>query len=175
MNSETPRIRFLRAQHAAALLMNEESHLVHIEPIPDEDPPSRYLVTFSCTGLVGTSAENVRQAAQFAVGIWFPEDYLRTAEPGRVLTWLAPVEIYHPNVAAPYICAGPIHPATRLVELVHRVHDIITYANYGTDERDCLNREACRYARANTHLFPLDTRPLKRPCADAPQGGEDMR
>lgn len=175
MSVDTPRIRFLQAQYAAAMQMNKESDMVAIHPLPDSDPPERYVVELRSRGLAGTSPADIRESDYCAVGIWFHEDYLRFAEPLRAITWLAPANQWHPNLAPPAACLGPIRPATRLIQLVYSLHEIVVYANYGTDERDCLNRDACRWARANAHLFPLDTRPLKRPGSGTPQGTEGAR
>jgi hypothetical protein len=43
-------------------------------------------------------------------------------------------------------------------------------------EDDALNRAACQWARSNMHLFPIDSRPLKRrdlPVGVTPIAGEE--
>jgi hypothetical protein len=46
------------------------------------------------------------EAERFVVGIWFPDDYLRAADPFTVLTWLEPRAAFHPNIRAPFMCIG---------------------------------------------------------------------
>ena len=153
---------FLARQHEQALALDAASDLVGIRPVAGE-PPSRYIVQFRCKGLVRV-AEEVREAACFEVGVWFPSDYLRRAEPFEVLTWLGPAEAFHPNISdrAPLICIGRLTRGTPLTEIVYRLFDVITGHNVTMVEHDALNRAACAWARENRHRFPIDHRPLKR-------------
>lgn len=153
---------FLTRQRDDAAALNRESDLVEIVPVWG-DPPSRYRVRFRCRGLIG-SAEAVEESDRFEVGIWFPPDYLRRADPFQVLTWLGPPDVFHPNISPmlPLVCIGRLTRGTRLVDLVHRLFDVITYNNVTMVEHDALNRAACDWARKNRQRFPVDRRPLKR-------------
>jgi len=153
---------FLMRQQEQALALNAASDLVEIRPVAG-DPPSRYVVQFRCRGLVRV-AEEIREAACFEIGVWFPPDYLRRAEPFEVLTWLGPADVFHPNISdrAPLICIGRLTRGTPLADIVYRVFDIITGHNVTMVEHDALNRAACAWARENRHRFPIDRRPLKR-------------
>jgi hypothetical protein len=106
----------------------------------------------------------VREAEAFHVGIYFSSDYLRTVNPFETLTLFEPLNTFHPNVAfgAPFICVGHIVPGTSLVDLLYQVYEILTYQKLTPREDDALNKEACRWARANQGRFPIDPRPLKR-------------
>ena len=49
-----------------------------------------------------------------------------------------------------------------LVEILYQIFEIITYGKVTMNEADALNKDACRWARRHTQLFPIDKRPLKR-------------
>jgi hypothetical protein len=99
---------------------------------------------------------------------WFPSDYLRTADPFRVVTWLGPRHVWHPNIAAdaPAICVGRLVPGTSLVDLIYQVFEIITWNKVTMREDDALNRAACQWARSHRERLRIDRRPLKRRALD---------
>ncbi len=154
---------FLHRQEEEAVALTAASDLVEVQPV-DPSPASRYLVTFRCRGLVRLGPAEPRTAEQFALGVWFPSDYLRRVDPYEVLTWLGPPSIFHPNIGyqRPLVCVGRIAPGTGLVELVERTFDVITYRKVTMREDDALHHAACAWARANQHRFPIDDRPLRR-------------
>jgi hypothetical protein len=153
---------FLTRQHAEGMALARESDLLELEPLGGP-PPCRYLARFRCTGLVRPPSGRVREADRFEVGIWFPSDYLRRAEPWQVLTWLGPRGVFHPNISAslPAICVGRLKPGTWLVDLLYQCFEIITYQKVTMREDDALNPAACAWAREHQQLFPVDRRPLK--------------
>ena len=157
---------FLRRQREDGLALATESDLVEIAPLdlPAECPPDRFLVRFSCRGLVKEADGSIVEANEFGVGIWFSDDYLRHADPFSVLTWLGPRHVWHPNISAraPAICVGRLAPGTGLVDLIYQCWEIITWNKVTMREDDALNQEACQWARANLTRLPVDTRPLKR-------------
>jgi hypothetical protein len=153
---------FLRRQYEDGLALACESDFVHIAT-PGR-PADRFLVRFTCQGLVKDGDRPVETASDFLVGIWFPPDYLRTADPFQVLTWMGPRHVWHPNISAeaPFICVGRLTPGTGLVDLIYQCWEIITWTKKTIREDDALNKAACQWARANLHRLPVDTRPLKR-------------
>jgi hypothetical protein len=153
---------FLRRQHDEGLALARESDFLEIEPIGA--PADRFLVRFTCRGLVSAVDGSIAEASAFAAGIWFPADYLRAANPFQVLTWLGPRSVWHPNIsaAAPVICVGRLAPGTGLVDLIYQCWEIITWNKVTMREDDALNSAACQWARANLARLPIDTRPLKR-------------
>ena len=157
---------FLRQQLEEGLALAAESDLVSIAPLapPTGGPADRFVVRFTCRGLVRASDGSIVEGHEFAVGIWFPDDYLRTAVPFQVVTWLHPRNIWHPNVSAvaPIICVGHLVAGTSLVDLVYQCWEVITWRKVTMREDDALNRDACQWARANLARLPVDTRPLKR-------------
>ncbi len=154
---------FLEKQHDEGMDLSRSSDLLDLCPL-EPRPSSRYIARFSCTGLVRTAPAQVDEANRFEVGIRFPADYLRRAEPMEVLTWLGPRSVWHPNISdrMPFICVGRLFPGTPLVDLLYQVFEVITYVRVTPREDDCLNPIACAWARDNADRFPLDTRPLKR-------------
>jgi hypothetical protein len=154
---------FLRRQLEEGMALAAASDLVDLTPA-DKGLPRRYVVEYRCKGLVRKSNgdDEIVEADRFAVGIRFPSEYLRHAEPAEVLTWLGPRNVWHPNIMAPVICVGRLTPGTPLVDIVYQVFDIITLNKVTVREDDALNPSACQWARHNMHRFPIDRRPLKR-------------
>jgi hypothetical protein len=124
--------------------------------------PQHILASFHCKGLVRAEDGVVREADHFEVGYWFNREYLRYVDERKAVSWLHPVEIFHPNVNPPFCCLGPIAPGTSLVDLLYRTYEVISYQNVMPAEDDALNLAACQWARHNQQRFPLDERPLKR-------------
>ncbi len=161
---------FLERQHEEIIALAAGSDRLTVQPLPDQYPPSRYLVRFQCTGAVCDGAEPQTADTTFDLGIWLPNDYLRRANPAQVLTWLGPRSIWHPNIGPlpqrpsdpMFICVGRLVPGTPLVDLVYQCWEIITFSKVTMREDDALNRPACVWARANQARFPLDPRSLRR-------------
>ena len=154
---------FLKKQLEDGLALAAHSDLLVLKPLTDKTgPPCRYIATLSCNGLVRTDAGKIVAHNHFAVGIFFPPDYLRHMEPARVLTLLEPPNVFHPNIRFPFICVGHLAPGTSLPELIYQVYEILSYNKVTMREDDALNGQACIWARAHQSLFPLDKRPLRR-------------
>ena len=156
---------FLTRQFEEGMKLVSETDLLHLLPLPDGPfPPRRYIARFRCKGLVHNSDHSIVENDCFDVGVNFFDDYLRAADPYRVLTWLYPTNVWHPNILgqARVICVGRMAPGTPLVDLLYQVFDIITYRKVTMREDDALNRDCCPWARQNVHRFPIDNRPIKR-------------
>lgn len=152
---------FLCKQHEEADALVRQSDLVRIVPVT----PQHFAATLRCRGLVRKAGgDTVDFHDQFDFGIFFPADYLRRINPAEVVTWFGPRNIFHPNISDrfPVVCVGHLAPGTPLVEIVHQVHEIVTYRKVTMREDDALNLAACQWARRNQHRFPVDARPLKR-------------
>ncbi len=138
-----------------------ESDLVRVESLHDRAP--RHLVArFSCKGLVREADRRVVEADHFEVGIWIPPDYQIRADTRQVFTVLWPLNVWHPNILGPFLCAGHLHPGMSIVDLLYQVYEILTYHNFAPN--DALNPDAAAWARQpdNRARFPIDRRPLKR-------------
>ena len=153
---------FLRRQHEDAGALVRESDFVEIAA--HKMCSDRFLVRFTCRGLVKASNNSIVEASAFLVGITFPANYLRAAEPQRVVTWVGPSNVWHPNIAgeAQLICVGRVTPGTGLVDLIYQCWEIITWNKVTMREEDALNPSACEWARNNLTRFPVERRPLKR-------------
>jgi hypothetical protein len=162
MTRDVVRDAFLERQYEEGMALAQASDMLRLAPF-DGTPPDRYLAEFTCKGLVRSAGGEVEEAGYFLVGIWFPSDYLRRAEPWQVLSWFGPRNVFHPNISdhAPFICVGRLVPGTTLVDLLYQCFEIITYKKVTMREDDALNRSACSWARDNQHRFPIDPRPLK--------------
>lgn len=162
---------FIQQQHAEARALAGESDLVEIGAHAMHR--ERFLVRFHCRGLVRTGGGAIVEGNDFAVGVNFPATYLRWVEPSSVLTWFAPSNVWHPNIApqASAICVGRVAPGTSLVDLVFQCWEIITWNKVTMREDDALNWDACQWARSNRERFPVDRRPLKR-CSLTVHGGD---
>jgi len=154
---------FLERQLADGMALGAASDLLELVPLGGT-PPQRYLAEFRCTGLVQAPSGEIVEANRFVVGIWFPDQYLREADPFLVLRWVGPRHVFHPNVSnrAPFICVGRLLPGTPLVDLLYRCFEIVTWNRVTMREDDALNTEACAWARRHQDRFPVDRRPLKR-------------
>lgn len=153
---------FLAEQYAEGRKLSAASDVLELLPLGNGvDPPDRYLAKFACKGVLrdpdGTIS--IRQG-EFVVGIAFPSQYLRHAEPLQIVTWLGPDNFFHPNVTPPWVCIGRIPPGTGLVDLLFQTFEIITYHNWAA--HDYVHADAANWARHNQHLFPVDSRTLVR-------------
>ena len=167
MTRDPIRDAFLACQYEEGMALAQSSDILRLTAL-DGRSLDKYVAEFRCTGLVRGSRGEVEEAGYFVVGIWFPLDYLRRAEPSQVLSWIGPRSVFHPNISdkEPYICVGRLAPGTTLVDIVYQCFEIITYKKVTMREDDALNRSACAWARANQHRFPIDPRPLKRRAVD---------
>ncbi len=153
--------RFLEYQCEQGIALAKESDVIDLVPLYSVGGTTRYLTRFHCTGLLHRAGQVVEHN-EFKAGINFTDDYLYRFDTARVLTWCEPLEIWHPNIRPPFVCAGRMQPGTPLVDLIYQLYEIITYHNVEMREHNALNLEACGWARNNLHRFPLDRRPLKR-------------
>ncbi len=153
---------FLEGQYREGMAFARQSDVVQLTPIGSV-PPQHFLADFNCRGAArARGGEVVIARRRHVVGIFFPDDYLRRAEVPEVLAWLAPANVFSPQIAPPYICPGRILPGTPLVDLLYQVYEIITFYKVSPREDNALTRTACAWTRAHLREFPLDRTPLKR-------------
>jgi ubiquitin-protein ligase len=154
---------FMERQLAEGMALAQSSDLLrlHVSPMV----PPHFIAEYLCKGLVRDGSGEIREGSGFQVGVWFPSDYLRRADPFEMLRLFTP-GVWHPNVSddLPLICIGRLTPGTSLVDILYQVYDILTYQKYNPRENDSLNKPACAWARNNQDRFPIDRRPLKRSC-----------
>lgn len=151
---------FLQQQFQQGMALAEQSDLLELLPVAAD----RYIARYHCKGLVCSSSGEIEEAADFAVGIWFPTDCLWEVHPAHLLTWMHPNNVWHPNIRPPGLCVGHVSPGVEIVDLLYQCFEIITYHNWSP--HDPLNAAAAQWARNNQHRFPVDRRPLKRRTLD---------
>jgi hypothetical protein len=153
---------FLKRQFEEGMALARESDLFALLPVAIPGSyPSRYIARFQSKCFVQQPDGQIAEHDGFSVGIWFAPDHLRHVEPGRILTWLEPMNVWHPNLRAPFVCAGHIGPGAGIVELIYQAFEIGVWANWAP--HDALNPEAGQWARnAPRGTFPTERRPLKR-------------
>lgn len=154
---------FMQRQLLDGLALAESSDLLRLHVVPIAPP--HFVAEFLCNGLVCDGSGDIAVANQFPVGIWFPPDYLRRADPFEMLRNFR-ADVWHPNVSRdhPLVCIGEIVPGTDLVDILHRLFDLYSYQVYNPNEFNSLNKAACAWARQNQHRLPIDSRGLKRLC-----------
>lgn len=152
---------FMDRQIEEGLELAAASDLLSLH-FPPVGPPT-VVAEFRCTSLIRGADHEIREASEFHVGIWFPSDYLRRANPFEMLRLFTP-HVWHPNISceAPFLCIGRLTAGMALVDIIYQIWDILTYRKYNPLEHDALNPAACAWARANQDRFPVDPRPLKR-------------
>ncbi|MCL4180048.1 MAG: hypothetical protein KJ072_20160 [Verrucomicrobia bacterium] len=164
---------FLGRQCQEGMALARNSDLLELMPL-DGLRSSRYLAEFRCRGLIEDERGAIVDYDRFAVGIWFPEDYLRRVDLSQVVTYLGPApRPWHPNINGPFICLH-ITPGTPLVDILYGCFELFTWnLKYTGDEG--LNHAAAQWARRQEPArFPLDRRPLRRRALDlhvATEGG----
>ena len=152
---------------AAAMNLADQSDLLELAILPDRSQRA-LMARYTCNGLVRDGDGQVSLADEFVAGIRIPSDYLQRANTFEILAWLAPLEIWHPNILPPYLCIGLLSPGMSLVDILYQIFEIITYRKVSPG--DNLNKDAAAWARTPDaqRMFPIDTRPLKRPLLQTP-------
>jgi len=151
--AHNPRLRRLHADLAALRELARVSDFIAFTR--HGNPPDRYLVTYTCRGLVWDETQSAPVAAECHEA----EFYLHRDYPRRPpqITWKTP--IFHPNILqGATACIGAWTPSETLADLVLRVGEMIQFRSYNPD--DVLNREAAAWAEAHAHCLPVDDRPL---------------
>jgi ubiquitin-protein ligase len=155
-NSSSPRLRRLHADFAAMQELAGGSDFIRF--VRSGNPPDRYVVTYTCRGLVwapGEAQPAVREhhEAEF----YLHRDYPR--RPPQII-WRTP--IFHPNIlsveAGGGVCIGGWTPSESLADLVLRVGEMVQFRSYNPD--DVLNPAAAQWAEAHADRLPVDDRPL---------------
>lgn len=156
---------FLKRQQREGQALAAASDIFSVSAVSG-NPPWRYLLQYTCRSLV-LSDDRVEEAGFFQVGLTFGPDHLSVPpEIPHLLQWLQPRQIFHPNVmnnpvGPQFLCIGDVACGTGIVEIAHRVYELISYQRFNS--ADGLNPDACAWVRKNVHRFPMDPRPLRRP------------
>src|SRR5438105_1146763 len=118
---------WLARQYEEGLALSADSDVLELQALPDRFPPRRYRAHFGSPTMI-CNAGRITQAEGFVVLIQFPDNYLRaTLDTARIVALWSPPNVFHPNVAWPFICTGNIHPGTSLRDIVYQVYEILTF------------------------------------------------
>lgn len=152
---------FLHRQYLEGMALMADSDILSLHPVSGRDS-DRYVAEYHCRGLVQNPDGEIVEHNCFAVGIWFPEDYLRRVDLSLVVTYLGPSpRPWHPNIRPPHICLH-ITPGTPLVHILHGCFELFTWCLKNTGDEG-LNHAAAQWARTqDPSWFPIDRRPLRR-------------
>lgn len=124
------------------------------------DPPDRYQIAYKVRGLVRGPEGTPIYRDEHVVEIQLTSNYPRQSPKCRVLT-----PIFHPNIEPTAICVGDHWTAgERLVELVIRIGEMITYQAYNI--KSPLDGDAAMWADQNPQHLPVDRRDLRPPDLD---------
>ena len=148
------RIKRLYAEWQRMLILNDNSELVEVQALGD--PPEKYIVTFSCKGLIWNEKESEPSIGEnHRMKIYLHKNFPRF--PPK-LTWLT--DIFHPNILPPSknggVCIGNWTPAETLDQLCIRIGEMIQYRNFSIT--DALNTEAAAWVASHMDMFPIDLR-----------------
>ena len=154
--------QFLEDQQQRGTALAADSDVLELVAIQDEQhaPPQRYIAKYNCKSVLCEDGQIHVAESEFHVGISFGENHLRQVDPLRLVTWLGPGNIVHPNVRPPMLCVGRLHSGITLVDILYQVFEIITYVNWSS--HDLLHEPAAQWARNNQQLFPVDRTALRR-------------
>lgn len=164
MTNNKPFQRFLEVQYEEGMAFAADSDVLTLQPAPVKGEtggaPEAYVASFDCTGLVFRNSA-VQEDAGAVCGIHFAPDYLWNAHTGRTLAFLHPVDVFHPNIAAPHMCAF-IAPGTGLCRLLKLCFELWTWGppkNYSHG----LNEQAIQWGRRQpADRFPVFNGQLQR-------------
>jgi tetratricopeptide (TPR) repeat protein/ubiquitin-protein ligase len=134
-------------------------------------PPEIYRFTYNLRGLYVSGSGEILERDSHVLEVNLTLGYPRRAPQCRMLT-----PIFHPNFDDSMVCIGDFWAASEgLDHLIIRIGRMISYQEYNT--KSPLNGLAAKWAAQNSHLLPIDPRPVAPPINDAsraqaPQGGE---
>ncbi len=170
--TQSPRMRRLLADHQLITELAARSDLISVKAMSVRPglPPERYIVTYSCKGIIDVTNKGCPKFGQrHQVEIYLHNQYPQRW-PG--MQWLTP--IWHPNInhlnGSVCIDAAWWAASRSLDRLVIMLGEMIQYKNFHDDPTKPpfpWDPEAARWCRAYrmTHpdAFPVDRRELLRP------------
>jgi len=134
-------------------------------------PPEIYRFTYNLRGLYVSGSGEILERDSHVLEVNLTLGYPRRAPQCRMLT-----PIFHPNFDDSMVCIGDFWAASEgLDDLVIRIGRMIAYQEYNT--KSPLNGLAAKWAARNSHLLPIDPRPVAPPFKNAegtrvPEGEE---
>jgi len=134
-------------------------------------PPEIYRFTYNLRGLYVSGSGEILERDTHLLEVNLSLGYPRRAPQCRMLT-----PIFHPNFDDSMVCIGDFWAASEgLDDLIIRIGRMISYQEYNT--KSPLNGLAAKWAAQNSHLLPIDARPvappLKAPAPAAESSGDE--
>ena len=124
-------------------------------------PPEIYRFTYNLRGLYVSGSGEIMERDSHLMEVNLSLGYPRRAPQCRMLT-----PVFHPNFDDSMVCIGDFWAASEgLDDLIIRIGRMIAYQEYNT--KSPLNGLAAKWAAQNSHLLPIDPRPVAPPLKDA--------
>ena len=146
---------FLKAKRSLQVLSLNYSDPDDYAQRSPNSAPDKYLIHYSCTGLVKPKGEEVKESNDHLMMVIFGYDF-----PGQPPHLIWYTDIWHPNFHTPYVCTlgRPFAASVPLDRIVRMVGEMVQYRSYNLDS--VLNHEAKEWTENNRHLLPVDARDI---------------
>src|SRR6202051_1085317 len=152
----SPRIRRLLLDHQTLTTRLAGWPLVQISGTAGI-PPEIYRFTYNIRGLYVAGSGEILERETHVMEVNLSLGYPRRAPQCRMLT-----PVFHPNFDDSMVCIGDFWAASEgLDHLIIRIGRMISYQEYNT--KSPLNGLAAKWAAQNSHLLPIDPRPVAPP------------
>lgn len=152
----SPRIRRLKLDHDSLLKRFSAWPLIRMVGTAGM-PPELYRFQYLIRGLYVAPDGAILERNDHLLEVNLSLGYPRRAPQCRMLT-----PVFHPNFDDSSVCIGDFWAASEaLDDLVIRIGRMISYQEYNT--KSPLNGLAAKWAAQNSHLLPVDPRPIAPP------------
>src|SRR5262252_5503443 len=155
-----PRIRRLKLDHEQLVKRLAGWPLIRIAGTAGM-PPEIYRFQYLLRGLYVAGDGAILERGEHLLEVNLSLGYPRRAPQCRMLT-----PVFHPNFDDSSVCIGDFWAASEsLDDLIIRIGRMISYQEYNT--KSPLNGLAAKWAAQNSHLLPVDPRPIAPPLEQA--------
>ena len=152
----SPRIRRLKLDHDSLFKRFSGWPVIRIVGTAGM-PPELYRFQYSIRGLYVAPDGAILERNDHLLEVNLSLGYPRRAPQCRMLT-----PVFHPNFDESSVCIGDFWAASEsLDDLIVCIGRMISYQEYNT--KSPLNGLAAKWAAQNTHLLPVDPRPIAPP------------
>jgi len=152
----SPRIRRLKLDHDSLLKRFSGWPLIRMVGTAGM-PPELYRFQYLIRGLYIAPDGAILERNDHLLEVNLSLGYPRRAPQCRMLT-----PVFHPNFDDSSVCIGDFWAASEaLDDLIIRIGRMLSYQEYNT--KSPLNGLAAKWAAQNSHLLPVDPRPIAPP------------
>jgi ubiquitin-protein ligase len=156
----SPRIRRLKLDHDSLVKRLSGWSLIRMVGTAGL-PPELYRFQYLIRGLYVAPDGAILERNDHIMEVNLSMGYPRRAPQCRMLT-----PVFHPNFDDSSVCIGDFWAASEgLDDLIIRIGRMIAYQEYNT--KSPLNGLAAKWAAQNSHLLPVDPRPIAPPLEGA--------